>query len=109
MAGHAGRELDLASATRDTFAPHLGTRFAITLADGGDRSLELELWAVDALPASPHAPRAPFALRFRTPAVTGYLPQRMYALAHPVLGTLEIFLVPLGADASGMRYEAVFA
>ena len=53
--------------------------------------------------------RAPFALQFRTPAVMGYVPQRIYALTHSVLGTVEIFLVPLGADADGMRYEAVFA
>jgi hypothetical protein len=98
--------VDLASITHDSFAPHLGSRFALALGDG---ILELELCAVEPLHASHNAPRAPFALRFRTPAVTGHLPQRIYALAHPVLGTLEIFLVPLGADATGMRYEAVFA
>ncbi len=98
--------VDLTSVTRETFAPHLGSRFALALSDG---VLELELCAVDALHASPNAPRAPFALRFRTPAVTGHLAQRIYALAHPVLGMLEIFLVPLGRDATGMRYEAVFA
>jgi hypothetical protein len=98
--------VDLASVTQETFAPHLGSQFALTLSDG---VLELELCAVEALRTSQHAPRVPFALRFRTPTVTGYLPQRIYALAHPVLGMLEIFLVPLGADATGMRYEAVFA
>ncbi len=98
--------IDLARVTKETFAPHLGSRFALPLTDG---VLELELFAVDALPTPPNAPRASFALRFRTPAVTGHVPQRIYPLAHPVLGTLEIFLVPLGADAAGMRYEAVFA
>ena len=98
--------VDLASVTRETFAPHLGSHFSLALNDG---VLQLELVAVDELRASPDAPRAPFALRFRTPGVMGYVPQRIHALAHPVLGTLEIFLVPLGADAVGMRYEAVFA
>jgi hypothetical protein len=98
--------IDLARVTQDTFAPHLGSRFAVALSDG---VLELELCAVEPLRAAPNAPRAPFALRFHTPSVMGHLPQRIHALAHPVLGTLEIFLVPLGADASGMRYEAVFA
>src|SRR4051812_36752554 len=98
--------IDLASVTRETFAPHLGSRFTVALSDG---ALELELYAIESLRASPSAPRAPFVLRLRTPAVTAYLPQQIYALAHPALGTLEIFLVPLGADASGMRYEAVFA
>jgi hypothetical protein len=98
--------VDLASVTQETFAPHLGSGFALALCDG---ILELELCAVEALRASQNAPRAPFALRFRTRSVTGHLPQRIYALVHPVLGTFEIFLVPLGADATGMRYEAVFA
>jgi hypothetical protein len=98
--------VDLARVTQETFAPHLGSRFAVALSDG---VLELELCAVEALRVAPNAPRAPFALRFQTPAVMRHLPQRIHALAHPVLGTLEIFLVPLGADASGMRYEAVFA
>lgn len=97
---------DLATATRETFAPHVGSTFALQLTDG---VLPLELYAVDALPGSPNAPRAAFALRFRTPGVKGHVPQQIHALVHPVLGTLEIFLVPLGADASGMRYEAVFA
>lgn len=97
--------VDLATVTKDTFAPHVGSRFSLPLSDG---VLELELFAVEALHGSPNAPRAPFVLRFRTPAVMGHVPQRMYPLAHPVLGTLEIFLVPLGADAQGMRYEAVF-
>lgn len=104
--------VDLARATQETFAPHVGSRFAVALADRPDARggvLELELCAIEALRASQDAPRVPFALRFRSPAVTRYLPQRIYALAHPVLGTLEIFLVPLGADAVGMRYEAVFA
>lgn len=99
--------VDLATATRDTFVAHVGSSFSLSLTDG---VLELVLYAVDALPAAPHAPRTPFALRFRTPGVTGHVPQGIHALAHPVLGTLEIFLVPLGADAGGggMRYEAVF-
>ena len=97
--------VDLAAATRATFAPHVGTRFGLALSDG---VLELELTAVVDLPAPPGAPRVPFALRFRTPAITGHVPQAIYALSHPALGDLELFLVPMGADAVGMRYEAVF-
>jgi hypothetical protein len=98
--------VDLARVTRDTFAPHVGSRFALALSDG---VLEFELCAVAALPAAKTAPRAPFALRFCTPSVIGHLPQCIYPLEHPVLGTLEVFLVPLGPGATGMRYEAIFA
>ncbi|MBK9062174.1 MAG: hypothetical protein IPL89_03130 [Acidobacteria bacterium] len=51
--------------------------------------------------------RAPFSLVFRGP-LSPVLPQRIWPLEHAALGTLEIFLVPIGPDAEGMRYEAVF-
>ena len=52
--------------------------------------------------------RRAFSLLFRGPA-DPLLPQRTYRLEHPELGGLDIFLVPLGPDSEGMRYEAVFA
>ena len=36
------------------------------------------------------------------------LPQRIYRLEHAELGGLDLFLVPIGRDASGITYEAVF-
>jgi len=36
------------------------------------------------------------------------LPQRTYDLVHPELGTLQIFIVPLGPQGGEMRYEAIF-
>jgi hypothetical protein len=52
--------------------------------------------------------RKPFSILFRNPDRQHYLPQRTYRLVHPHLGGMDLFLVPLGADAEGMRYEAVF-
>jgi len=37
-----------------------------------------------------------------------FLPQAIYPLANPALGTLEIFLVPLGPQGDANSYEAVF-
>jgi hypothetical protein len=37
------------------------------------------------------------------------LPQRIYSLAHDSLGRLEIFLVPVGRDADGVRCQPIFA
>lgn len=51
--------------------------------------------------------RSPFSLIFRGP-LAPVMPQRTYGLEHASLGRLEIFIVPIGPDASGMRYEAVF-
>jgi hypothetical protein len=36
------------------------------------------------------------------------LPQGIYRLHHPARGALDLFMVPLGPDACGMRYEIVF-
>jgi hypothetical protein len=56
---------------------------------------------------SPGPRRSPFSLVFRGP-MKPVLPQRTYALEHASLGRLEIFIVAIGLDAEGMRYEAVF-
>ncbi len=52
--------------------------------------------------------RDPFRLVFLGP-VDPVLPQRTYRLEHEMLGTLDIFLVPIARDASGTTYEAIFA
>jgi hypothetical protein len=52
--------------------------------------------------------RKQFSLVFRGPAAP-VLPQGTYRLSHAELGELDLFLVPIGPDAEGMRYEAVFA
>ena len=36
------------------------------------------------------------------------MPQQIVPLEHAALGKLEIFLVPVGLDPEGYRYEAVF-
>jgi hypothetical protein len=56
-----------------------------------------------------HALRAggAFALQFHTPAGP-VLAQATYPLRHPALGTLELFIVPLGPKDGVNRYEAVF-
>ncbi len=50
-----------------------------------------------------------YALVFRAPPRrAAHAPQGTYRLTHAELGTLEVFLVPIGPDAGGMRYEAIF-
>ena len=51
--------------------------------------------------------RPPFSLIFlgRDPRV---LPQRLYRLAHDQMGQLTLFLVPVGKDAEGVSYQALF-
>lgn len=94
----------LESFTCSTFAPLVGETFRLA-AGGPDAGLVL----IDAteLAAPPGPGRAPFSIVFRGPP-GAVLPQATYGLRHGALGAFELFLVPIGADAEGVRYEAVF-
>jgi hypothetical protein len=90
--------------TLATFEPLVGEPFA--LETGGD-SLALVLDTATGLRERPGS-RDPFSLVFRGPPEP-LLPQAIYALDHATLGRLEIFIVPIGRDATGVSYEAIFA
>lgn len=95
--------------THDDFARHLSERFEIALSDGERLALALdEVTPLGAVTAAAGGGRRPFSLLFRHPRRDAFLPQRTYQLEHPTLGTLALFLVPLGPDGAGMRYEAIF-
>jgi hypothetical protein len=98
--------------TRESFASRLNEHFRLELDAARILDLELvELTSLGAQSAAPPrpgvAPRAPFSVVFRGPR-DPVLPQRIYRLQHAEIGTFELFLVPIGRDASGTRYEAVF-
>ena len=73
---------------------------------GATVPVELTVDSVDPLPA--HRFReAPFSLVLAGPRSPA-LPQATYALRHPGLGMIELFLVPIGQDAQATRYEVTF-
>jgi|CXWL01.1.fsa_nt_gi hypothetical protein len=94
------------SLTLDDFAALQGDLFALQLE--GAEVLWAELVEAQPLAAAPFNGRQPFSLMFAGPAAP-VLPQRTYRMAHERLPELDIFLVPVGADASGVRYQAVFS
>ena len=91
--------------TAASFEAHMGTPFRIHF--GGESPLVVVLYEVKPHEAHPGPRSQPFSVYFRG-AHPPVLPQRIYPLEHDGLGKLEIFLVPIGPDAQGMRYEAVF-
>jgi hypothetical protein len=94
--------------TRDDFDARIGDMFGLYL--GGDETLSLELVSSESLPSGivDDATRTPFSLIFRSAGVRTHVPQRIYTVSHDELGAMQIFLVPIGPDDGGMRYEAVF-
>jgi hypothetical protein len=101
----------LETLTPASFAEHVGSRFLLALE--GQTPLALELIEITRYEKNPDFARRkePFSAIFLGPS-RPVLPQAIYPLDHPMLGRLEIFLVPIGPDkrgnASGMRYEAAF-
>jgi|SRR5271166_5107948 len=83
------------------FVPHLHTRFMVAQTEND----ELELTEVNDLS---NAQLEQFSLIFAGKA-SPWLQQNLYVLVHPQMGECELFLVPVGPDASGMRYEAAFS
>lgn len=94
--------------TLNTFVPLQAQTFTLAL-DGG-ATLPLLLVEATALPghAFPGRQRDPFHLRFKGP-LSVLLDQRIHPLLHPAVGTLELFIVPIGQEPDGFIYQAVFS
>jgi hypothetical protein len=93
---------DIAALRMDDFTPHLDAVFETTA--GG--AVPLKLAAVTPAGDSGRAGGA-FSLMFVGPKGP-WLPQAIYPIKHPVLGIMEIFLVPVGPAFGGNGYQAVF-
>lgn len=85
------------------FEENLNTKFSVRV--DADKTVELELTQITESNAAPNYEQ--FALELRGPA-DAYLPQQIYSLEHERMGTMSIFLVPVGRDERGFEYEAIF-
>ena len=94
---------DLAALSIEDFAPHLDAIFDMQTAGG---VVPLKLANTKMVGESGRAGGA-FSLLFVAPAGTS-LPQAIYPVKHPALGTMEIFLVPVGPASGGNSYQAIF-
>ncbi|MDL2718602.1 MAG: hypothetical protein PT977_12685 [Acidobacteriota bacterium] len=91
--------------TREDFVPRVGETFRVE--EAGVDLVLAEAVDLSVRGGSPGPRRAPFSLLFRGPKQP-VLPQRIWALANEAIGGIDIFLVAIGPDADGVRYEAVF-
>ena len=94
---------ELSALTPEDFEPHSGEAFQLA---GPRGALEVKLLEVNRL-GTAHRDGGAFALTFQS-APGPHLPQAIYPVAHPKLGTLEIFIVPLGPKNGGNQYEVIF-
>lgn len=85
------QDVDLLTATPETFQPHVGSRLRVTRS--GRRITDLQLVEVRTRP--PDGQTDCFSLLFKG---TAGWPQDTYGIDHAALGTWQMFLVPLGGD-----------
>ncbi len=99
--------LDLASLTSAHFEPLLKSSFELKL--GEKPPVPLELIEIRRLGhRRQEAAKEPFALTFR--GQSGWrLAQGIYAVNHPEMGPLEIFITQVGDAQEGSLFEAVFS
>lgn len=89
--------------TRDAFAEQLNTKFDIYLAP--ENVVAAKLSEVTELRKMPH--NEIFSIFLHAPVDVPF-GQNIYKIEHSVLGSFELFLVPVGKDEEGVKYEAVF-
>jgi hypothetical protein len=86
-----------------SFSEHLNTKFRVYAGD--DNTVELEL--VEAKDLGSNSRQERFTLLFRGPHNVA-LEQRIYKMEHDKIGSLDLFIVPVGAVEAGKEYEAIF-
>ncbi len=94
--------------TLEHFAPLVGATLQVV--KDGYQPYPITLLSAEPLRDKPPPiamTRPPFDLRFSGPG-PGYLPQDLWAVEHPDLGVIPLFLVPLGPKDGGFLYQALF-
>jgi hypothetical protein len=96
-----------ATLTENEFSKHVNTKFRVDL--DSENSVELELTEVKTY-VSKHQEQSGmerFSLYFQGPPAP-HLPQMVYPFQHAEMDSFEMFLVPIGKNDGGFRYESVF-
>ena len=93
--------------TEEAFAQHLNTKFRARVE--APRPLELLLTQVRRYDtgSGERNDMERFSLYFQGPPDM-MLPQGTYTFDHEGMGELALFIVPIGRDEDGFRYEVVF-
>ena len=96
---------------KTVFSDFLNDRFQVQIKD--TESFDFTLVEVESLKSHGSSKKSvqvrtkPFSLIFIGPSQPIFK-QRIYHLIHPRLGSMDMFLVPVGETEAGIEYQAVF-
>ncbi len=93
--------------TEEEFRQHLNTPFRLQV--NAPKPIDLTLVGVESRPsdATEQQGMERFSVVFLG-SPEFLLPQNTYRLVHPEMGEFDIFLVAIGKETDGYRYEAVY-
>ncbi|MBK8816392.1 MAG: hypothetical protein IPN42_13225 [Methylococcaceae bacterium] len=91
--------------TKEDWTKQLNESFYIQI--GNTDKYPIKLIDVSGYGRSMGGSREAYSLLFSGPKMP-ILPQNIYSVNNSAFGALDIFLVPIGPQADGMGYEAVF-
>ena len=93
--------------TEEEFRQHLNTQFRVLI--DTPTPIDLTLVEVESRPSEAHeeAGMERFSVFFKSP-LQFLLTQSTHRLAHPQMGEFDVFLVPIGQEPDGFRYEAIY-
>lgn len=101
---YTGRKTKMSeNISRDSFAGQLNTKFHIHFTP--ENIVETELTEVTELKKTPRSQS--FSILFLAPINDPFI-QGVYRMEHPELGSFELFIVPVGKNEKGIKYEALF-
>lgn len=93
---------------REDFARTADQEFDVEV--GGGATMTMTLLSLEAFKTPQGQAREAFALIFKSPSQV-VLPQGTYRMRNRMLANAQpvgVFIVPIGRDADGVRYQAVF-
>jgi hypothetical protein len=93
--------------TEAEFAKNVNTNFRVDLEESGHMDLKLVAVTPRKIDPTEEAGMERFSAVFSGP-LDVLLPQRTYHMTHPEMGEFYVFLVAIGQEADGFRYEAVY-
>jgi|SRR6185503_791389 len=93
--------------TEADFAKNVNTNFRVELEESGPMDLKLVSVTPRKVDPTEQAGMERFSAVFAGP-LDALLPQQTYHMTHPEMGEFDVFLVAIGKEADGFRYEAVY-
>jgi hypothetical protein len=95
----------LEALTKENWEASLNKDFQVQIDD--QSAVDMRLVSVSGFGRSLNGRREAYSLLFQGPDQP-MLVQRIYRILQPQLGSMDIFLVPVGRVAGSIQYEAVF-